>query len=258
MSLLRNIASGIPSLFRKERFNRELDDESRGFLEMAEEEKMKQGMSRQEALRAGRLERGSLGVTKDVICAKNITLGSPRNDDRPIGPTRSILPFGLRVLDPKRVAIHMVGTNSIASVPIRPLLSGFGASGRRNLGTIRIPFDDPSGFCVPLRFSSALEIPNQGDLLRRRPRVRVPSSLPQTFPTQLGGWGSQVAGQARRDRRCSREDRDRRATRCSALAALTLIPLFKGLAHYANPQLATAARTNPVLAAADPSTCGFQ
>jgi MFS family permease len=41
-------------------------------------------------------------------------------------------------------------------------------------------------------------------------------------------------------------------------AALTLIPLFKGLAHYANPQLATAARTNPVVVATDPSTCGFQ
>jgi len=30
------------------------------------------------------------------------------------------------------------------------------------------------------------------------------------------------------------------------------------LAHYANPQLATAARTNPVVVATDPSTCGFQ
>jgi hypothetical protein len=28
-------------------------------------------------------------------------------------------------------------------------------------------------------------------------------------------------------------------------AALTLIPVFKGLAHYANPLLASAARTNP-------------
>jgi MFS family permease len=41
-------------------------------------------------------------------------------------------------------------------------------------------------------------------------------------------------------------------------AALTLIPLFKGLTHYANPQLATAARANPVVVAADPRTCGFQ
>jgi hypothetical protein len=34
--------------------------------------------------------------------------------------------------------------------------------------------------------------------------------------------------------------------------------LFKGLTHYANPQLATAARANPVVVAADPRTCGFQ
>jgi MFS family permease len=41
-------------------------------------------------------------------------------------------------------------------------------------------------------------------------------------------------------------------------AALLLIPLFKGLTHYANPQLASAARANPVVVAADPRTCGFQ
>jgi MFS family permease len=41
-------------------------------------------------------------------------------------------------------------------------------------------------------------------------------------------------------------------------ATLLFIPLFKGLTHYANPQLAQAARTNPVVVAADPTTCGFQ
>jgi len=40
--------------------------------------------------------------------------------------------------------------------------------------------------------------------------------------------------------------------------ALLLIPLFKGLTHYANPQLETAAHANPVMVAADPATCGFQ
>jgi len=45
----------------------ELDEELRGFLEMAAEEKMKQGMSRKDALRAVRLERGSLEVTKEVV-----------------------------------------------------------------------------------------------------------------------------------------------------------------------------------------------
>jgi hypothetical protein len=58
MSLLRNIASGLRSLFRKERVEGELDEELRGFLEMAADEKMKQGMNRKDALRAVRLERG--------------------------------------------------------------------------------------------------------------------------------------------------------------------------------------------------------
>jgi hypothetical protein len=44
-----------------------LDEELRDFLKMAAEEKMKQGMSRKHALRAVRLERGSLEVTKEVV-----------------------------------------------------------------------------------------------------------------------------------------------------------------------------------------------
>jgi len=46
------------SLFRKRRVGQELDEELSGFLEMAAEEKMKQGLSRKDALRAVRLERG--------------------------------------------------------------------------------------------------------------------------------------------------------------------------------------------------------
>ncbi|MGA9545450.1 MAG: MFS transporter [Candidatus Sulfotelmatobacter sp.] len=42
------------------------------------------------------------------------------------------------------------------------------------------------------------------------------------------------------------------------LAAVTLIPMFKGLTRYANPQLAAAARANPVVVATDPHTCRFQ
>src|SRR5213075_1802061 len=61
------IAAGLRSLFRKEQVNKELDEELNGFLEMAAEEKMKQGMSRKDALRAVRLERGSLEVTKEVV-----------------------------------------------------------------------------------------------------------------------------------------------------------------------------------------------
>ena len=67
MPLLRSITSGLRSLFRKERVEGELGEELRGFLEMAAEEKMKQGMSRKDALRAVRLERGNLEVTKELV-----------------------------------------------------------------------------------------------------------------------------------------------------------------------------------------------
>ncbi len=67
MSLLRNLSDGLRSLFQKEQVSRELDEELNAFLEMAAEEKMKEGMSRKEALRAVRLERGSLEITKEVV-----------------------------------------------------------------------------------------------------------------------------------------------------------------------------------------------
>src|ERR1700746_2433664 len=66
MSLLRSMVVGLQSLFRKKKGSQELDEELNGFLEMAAEEKMKQGMSRKDALRAVRWERGNLEVTKDV------------------------------------------------------------------------------------------------------------------------------------------------------------------------------------------------
>jgi len=69
MSLVRNISVGLRSLFRKEQENRELDEELKSFLEMAAEEKIRRGMSRKEALRAVRLERGDLVTTKEVVHA---------------------------------------------------------------------------------------------------------------------------------------------------------------------------------------------
>lgn len=67
MSLLRCIASGLRSLFRKEQVERELDEELRACQEMAAEEKMKDGLSRTEALRAVRLERGKLEGSKEIV-----------------------------------------------------------------------------------------------------------------------------------------------------------------------------------------------
>src|SRR6266404_1240889 len=67
MPILPIIMSGLRSLFHRERADSELNEELHGFVEMAVEEKMKQGMSRQEALRAVRLERGSVEIAKEVV-----------------------------------------------------------------------------------------------------------------------------------------------------------------------------------------------
>jgi predicted permease len=67
MSLFRNFARGLRSLLRKKRIGQELDEELGGFLEMAAEEKIRQGMNRKDALRAVRLERGSLEVSKEIV-----------------------------------------------------------------------------------------------------------------------------------------------------------------------------------------------
>src|SRR3984893_6014844 len=67
MSLLRSMTGGLRSLFRKEQVRQELDEELNGFLEMAVEEKMKQGMGHNDAFRAVRLARGSLEITKEVV-----------------------------------------------------------------------------------------------------------------------------------------------------------------------------------------------
>jgi len=51
MSFLRNITSGLRSLFRREQVDQELDEELGAYLEMEAAEKMRQGVSRKDALR---------------------------------------------------------------------------------------------------------------------------------------------------------------------------------------------------------------
>jgi len=69
MSLLRSIVSGLRSLFRKQQVDRELDQELHAYLEMAADEKIKQGMSRKDAVRAVRLEEGNVDITKEIVRA---------------------------------------------------------------------------------------------------------------------------------------------------------------------------------------------
>jgi len=67
MSLLQNIAGGLRSLLRRKQVSQELDEELNAFLRMAAEGKMKEGMSREEALRSVRLERGNLEGAKETV-----------------------------------------------------------------------------------------------------------------------------------------------------------------------------------------------
>src|SRR5947208_561330 len=67
MSSLSSIATGLRSLFQRKKVSRELDEELAAYLEMAAAEKMRQGMSRKEALRAVRLERGHLEASKEIV-----------------------------------------------------------------------------------------------------------------------------------------------------------------------------------------------
>jgi putative ABC transport system permease protein len=67
MRLLHTIAAGLQSLLRRKKTEQELDEELGAFQELAVEEKMKHGMSRKEAFRAVRLERGNLEITKEIV-----------------------------------------------------------------------------------------------------------------------------------------------------------------------------------------------
>src|SRR5215471_14692247 len=69
MSVLRKIASGLRSLYRRKQVDRELDDELTTYLEMAVQEKINLGISPEEAQRAVRLEQGTAEVAKEKVAA---------------------------------------------------------------------------------------------------------------------------------------------------------------------------------------------
>src|SRR5215472_4873570 len=67
MNLLRHFVQGIRALFRKEQLRQELDEELRSFAEAAAEQKIRGGLSHEDALRAARMELGSAATIQDQV-----------------------------------------------------------------------------------------------------------------------------------------------------------------------------------------------
>ena len=67
MNLLRHFVQGIRALFRKEQLRQELDEELRSFAEAAAEQKMRGGLSHEDALRTARTELGSAAAIQDQV-----------------------------------------------------------------------------------------------------------------------------------------------------------------------------------------------
>ena len=65
MAWLRRVAGGFKALFRQQQLEEELDEELRSCWEISVEQKMRDGMPRDHAIRAARLEMGSLEAAKD-------------------------------------------------------------------------------------------------------------------------------------------------------------------------------------------------
>jgi hypothetical protein len=67
MTLLKRVVAGCRGLFRKKDVEQDLDAELREFLETSVEAKMRSGMSREKAIRAARMELGSIEAVKDRV-----------------------------------------------------------------------------------------------------------------------------------------------------------------------------------------------
>ncbi len=67
MPVLRNVWSGIKALLHKKERNREIDEELQGYFHAAVDDKVRSGMSREEAERAARVEIGSAAVVRHRV-----------------------------------------------------------------------------------------------------------------------------------------------------------------------------------------------
>jgi putative ABC transport system permease protein len=64
---LRSIVAGVRALFRKKQMEQEMDEELRGYLDATVKDKVRSGLSQEEALRAARVEMGSMDAVKEEI-----------------------------------------------------------------------------------------------------------------------------------------------------------------------------------------------
>ena len=69
MSTLHNLISGIRALFRKEEREQEMNEELRSFQEASAEEKIRHGLTSDQARRAARIEMGSIETVKHKVHA---------------------------------------------------------------------------------------------------------------------------------------------------------------------------------------------
>jgi macrolide transport system ATP-binding/permease protein len=67
MSPLRGLWMGLRALFRKEQLEREMDEELNGYLDAAAKDKIRSGMTPEDAVRSTRVEIGSLEAVKEEI-----------------------------------------------------------------------------------------------------------------------------------------------------------------------------------------------
>ena len=176
MSLLRNIAAGLRWMFRRKQVERELDEELRAYQEMAAEEKMKDGLGRKEALRAVRLERGSLEVSKEIVR---------------FGGWESLLEtcwqdvrFGLRILRKSRgfsiVAIVTLALGIGANTAIFSLLDGL------LLRDLAVPHPEQ---LVRFGAQASDDAPTSLSL----PMFKEFSRSQRVFTAMLGSWGDIIA-----------------------------------------------------------------
>ena len=67
MRLISNLVHGLQALFRKRAIEREMDEELRGFLEASTADKLRSGMTPEQAIHAARVEMGSANAVKHHI-----------------------------------------------------------------------------------------------------------------------------------------------------------------------------------------------